>query len=235
MAKWDEEKKMIALATAEMSTIREASEQTGVPEGTIKRWRSEMRAAGRKVRIVRRLEPNAAEKAEPKIEPAAQPEVKTEPASVGRPSKYREEFSEQAFKLCLLGATDVALANFFEVDEATIYRWKDRYPDFCEAIKAGKFRADAEVANKLYQRALGYSHPEDKIFQYEGDPVIVPTMKHYPPDVKAAIMWLQNRQPELWRDKQEVVMSGRVDVSNPFEGLSTDELRQLVSKGEPVN
>lgn len=228
MAQWDEEKKMIALATAEMSTIREASEQTGIPEGTIKRWRSEMRAAGKKVRIARRLEPNPAS-----VEP--EPAARTEPAMRGRPTKYQEAYAGQAFKLCLLGATDVALANFFEVDEATIYRWKDRYPEFCEALKAGKFRADAEVANKLYQRALGYSHPEDKIFQYEGDPVIVPTMKHYPPDVKAAIMWLQNRQPELWRDKQEVVMSGRVDVSNPFEGLSTDELRQLVSQGEPVN
>lgn len=45
MAQWDQEKKMAALAIAETATIREASEQTGIPEGTIKRWRSEMRAA----------------------------------------------------------------------------------------------------------------------------------------------------------------------------------------------
>lgn len=44
MAQWDLEKKMAALAIAETATIREASEQTGVPVGTIKRWRSELRA-----------------------------------------------------------------------------------------------------------------------------------------------------------------------------------------------
>jgi len=38
----------------------------------------------------------------------------------GRPSGYREEFAEQARKLCRLGATDKELADFFGVDEATI-------------------------------------------------------------------------------------------------------------------
>jgi hypothetical protein len=32
----------------------------------------------------------------------------------GRPSLYRDEFAEQARKLCLLGATDRDLAEFFE-------------------------------------------------------------------------------------------------------------------------
>jgi len=41
---WDETVKQKALAIAEVTTIREASEETGVPEGTIKRWRHEARA-----------------------------------------------------------------------------------------------------------------------------------------------------------------------------------------------
>jgi hypothetical protein len=36
------------------------------------------------------------------------------------PSLYREAFVEQARKLCLLGATDVELADFFEIDVRTI-------------------------------------------------------------------------------------------------------------------
>lgn len=43
MAKWTAEKKQEVLAMAETATIREASEKFGVPEGTIKRWRSELR------------------------------------------------------------------------------------------------------------------------------------------------------------------------------------------------
>jgi len=41
--------------------------------------------------------------------------------------------------------------------------------------------ADAEVAEKLYQRACGYSHPTVKIMQYEGQPIEVEYIQHYPP------------------------------------------------------
>lgn len=40
----------------------------------------------------------------------------------GRPSKYRPELCEQGEKLCRLGATDKDLADFFEVNETTIYQ-----------------------------------------------------------------------------------------------------------------
>ena len=38
----------------------------------------------------------------------------------GRPSKYKKEFVDQAVKLCKLGATDIELADFFEVNVATL-------------------------------------------------------------------------------------------------------------------
>lgn len=118
-----------------------------------------------------------------------------------RPSKYKAEYNKQVTKLCRLGATDKELADFFEVDEATINRWKDD-DEFCKSLKRGKIQADANVADRLYKRATGYSHKEDKIFNHNGVPLIVPTEKHYPPDTTAAIFWLKNRQPDRWRDKQ---------------------------------
>jgi transposase len=45
----------------------------------------------------------------------------------GRPSSYKDEYAMQALKLTLLGATDKELADFFEVKESTINRWKKRY------------------------------------------------------------------------------------------------------------
>ena len=128
--------------------------------------------------------------------------------SPGRPSAYREEFAVQARKLCRLGATDRELADFFGVDVATVGRWKHSHADFCEALKEGKSAADAEVADRLYQRALGFSHPEDKILQHNGVPVVVPTVKQYPPDTVACIFWLKNRRPDLWREKVGVEHSG---------------------------
>jgi hypothetical protein len=127
---------------------------------------------------------------------------------VGRPSRYREEFVDQSRKLCRLGATDKELADFFGVDVATVNRWKHQHAGFRDALKEGKSAADAEVADRLYQRALGFSHADTKIMQHDGAPVIVPTVKHYPPDVVACIFWLKNRRPDLWRDKVGLEHSG---------------------------
>lgn len=130
---------------------------------------------------------------------------------VGAPSLYKTEYNEQARKLCLLGATDAELGDFFNVDERTINNWKVEFPEFFQSIKKGKEYADANVANKLYNRALGYEHEEDKIFNDQGVPLIVPTIKHYPPDTAAAIFWLKNRQPAKWREKQEVEATLKIE------------------------
>src|SRR5690606_21525869 len=84
---------------------------------------------------------------------------------VGRPSLYRPEYAEQARKLCLLGATDKQLADFFNVTEQTINGWKIDFPEFFESLRAGKMKADAEVASKLYDRAIGAEWVEQQAFK----------------------------------------------------------------------
>ncbi len=121
----------------------------------------------------------------------------------GRPSKFKDEYIEQARKLAALGATDVDAADFFEVDEATIYRWKHSHPEFCEALKVGKDFADDRVEQSLYRRALGYTHEAVKMHVVDGAVSITPYTEHYPPDTTAAIFWLKNRRREEWRDKTE--------------------------------
>ncbi|MEX3036440.1 terminase [Serratia fonticola] len=131
---------------------------------------------------------------------------------LGRPTAYKDEYADQARKLCLLGHTDAELAEFFEVSEQTINAWKKAQPAFLESIKKGKAFADSEVASKLFHRATGYEHPEDDIRSVEGAIVITPTIKRYPPDTAAAIFWLKNRQRDKWRDKQEVEHSGDIGL-----------------------
>jgi len=132
----------------------------------------------------------------------------------GRPSSYRPEYAEQVRKLCLLGATDEDIAGFFKVGEATVQRWKERHPEFRASILEGREVADANVAERLYMRALGYSHEAVKIFMPAGaeEPVYAPYTEHYPPDTQAASLWLRNRQPRRWRDKQEVEHSGTLTL-----------------------
>lgn len=140
------------------------------------------------------------------------PEIKQEAKKrpVGAPTLYKAEYNEKVYKLCLLGATDAEIADILDVSESTLNLWKINHPEFSESMRAGKVEADAEIAHSLYHAAKGYEHAEDVIMQYQGQPVIVPTVKHYAPDTKAAALWLKNRQPERWKDEQKLSVSGTV-------------------------
>jgi hypothetical protein len=161
--------------------------------------------------------------------PATQPPL--DKRSVGRPTAYREEYAAQAFKICLLGATDAELADFFEVSEATVNNWKNDHPEFLESIKQGKDEADSNVANSLYRRALGYEHDAVKIVAdaKTGAHVAVPYVEHYPPDTAAAIFWLKNRQKAKWRDKHDIAVSRDF---NPAE-FTEDQLKRIAAGEDP--
>ena len=119
-----------------------------------------------------------------------------------RPSLFKPEYVEWAEKFARLGATDKDLASVFEVSLSTIEAWKRDKVEFLNALKRGKMIADANVAAKLYHRAMGYSHKAVKISSSpDGKEHITEYMERYPPDTTAAIFWLKNRRPDLWRDK----------------------------------
>jgi transposase-like protein len=105
-----------------------------------------------------------------------------------------------ARKCALLGATNAELADILDVNDSTIERWMREHREFGEAVRAGRQEADADVASRLYERATGYSHAEEKIFCNAGGQVTrVRTRRHYPPNTAAAIHWLKCRQPQVWR------------------------------------
>lgn len=120
---------------------------------------------------------------------------------MARPTAYKKEYAEQARKLCLLGATDVDLAEFFDVAKSTINLWKKKHPEFSDSIKKGKTVADAEVAESLYKRAIGIEYTEKKVSTDGKKEKKEVTKKFIPPDAASAIFWLKNRQPSKWRDK----------------------------------
>lgn len=146
---------------------------------------------------------------------------------MGRPSSFKPEYCEEALKLCKLGATDKELADFFGVSEATLNTWKNQFPEFLESLKAGKEIADAQVAEKLFQRAMGYSHPDSHICTIQNQVVITPIVKHYPPDTTAAIFWLKNRRSDLWRDKTE----REVTLKKSAEEMDDGDLYRIAAGG----
>ncbi len=125
-----------------------------------------------------------------------------------RPTKYKKEYNNIVYKLCLLGKTDAEMSEILGVAESTFHKWKKDYPEFSESITRGKDLADAEVAASLRERALGYSHNEEKVFCSEGRIITHETTKHYPPDTQAAAIWLYNRQPDKWKRQPVVDVDG---------------------------
>src|SRR5713101_2949603 len=131
----------------------------------------------------------------------------------GRPTIYRPELAALARKLALLGATESEMADLLNIHESTLSNWMGKHSEFSRAVKSGKLQADAEVAERLFSRATGHSHEAVKIFMPAGAeaPVYAPFTAHYPPDTKAALAWLSRRQPELWKERQQVDFSGTLE------------------------
>lgn len=133
----------------------------------------------------------------------------------GRPTKYNSIYNEQVYKLCLLGAIDSEISDFFNIAESTLNLWKTTYPEFMESIKKGKILADATVSESLYKSANGYEHEDTDIRVVLNEVVETPIMKYYPPNPTSIIFFLKNRQPAKWRDKTEHILAG--DKANPLQ------------------
>lgn len=162
----------------------------------------------------------------------------------GRPTKYRVEYAEQAYKLALEGFTDKKIGEFFKVDERTINNWKDNHPEFFQSLKRGKDDFDTNIVEKsLAKRAAGYKYTEiTRAISKEADPAtgkvrmvtIKEVTKEVAPDPTSMIFWLKNRRPERWRDKQSIDLGFNAETLNAIlSGLPEEyasAVRETLSK-----
>lgn len=130
------------------------------------------------------------------------------------------------------GLTDEQISQNMGVNRTTLYDWERKYPDISDALKKGKEIVDYQVENALLRRALGYTTIKvTKAISEESGrlEVFKEVEKEVPPDTTAQIFWLKNRKPEKWRDKQDIDVSGGLNMPNLKE-LSTEELRRLANE-----
>jgi len=131
------------------------------------------------------------------------------------------------------GLTDAEIADELKISVATVHNWKNKHPEFIDALKRGKAIPDDKVELSLFQRALGYEYVEttrevpkfdagaiEKLIEagmsIDDMPELVVTKtvtKQLAPDVTAQIFWLKNRRPDRWRDVQRVEHRGNVESS----------------------
>ena len=161
----------------------------------------------------------------------------------GQPSKFSTIDQRQLKQLVLAGWDDSQVSKFFKVTEQSFNNYKKKYPKFFESLKDWKKEADLKVEKSLYKRAIGYQYDEvvyekskigglgiklkdgeiEELKHCDSNKTKV-TIKEVVPDVTAQIFWLKNRQPESWRDVQEVIGKGFgnvvIQVITPKESSS---------------
>jgi len=120
---------------------------------------------------------------------------------------------------CRDGYIEIEIAKKLGISMATLSNYKLDHLELVEALKRGKEVIDYEVEQKLLKRAIGYEYDEvtkenvfDTLTKSSSLEVTKIVRKHVLPDTTAQIFWLKNRKPKEWRDKQEVEMSGNLNL-----------------------
>jgi len=130
----------------------------------------------------------------------------------GRPTLYRRDLCELARNYCLLGATNADLAGFFDVTTRTIDNWIAAHPEFAETVRDARAVADAKVARCLYERAVGYEHTVERTVWHLGKERPVSEKVRLPPDTRACMFWLRNRQPRYWTGRAAAPEADTVEL-----------------------
>jgi len=142
----------------------------------------------------------------------------------GKLVDYRPELPGQIHRMALLGFTQAETAKVIGISERTFRDWLKDRPEVADAWYKGGVYADAQVARALFHRATGAVTPDSHMAVINDKVTITPTEKHYPPDTRAAFLWLNNRQPERWKNKVEVVEAPTIAL------VDKEKMDELYSK-----
>jgi hypothetical protein len=129
--------------------------------------------------------------------------------------KYGMNMVELLQHFAQAGMTLVEMAEALEITEMTLNRWVAEIPAVKEALKKGREIADARVAASLYRRAIGgFEQVERKVVKNADGEIVgeTETTRILPPDPGAIAFWLKNRRPDLWRDKVEHDVTGKISI-----------------------
>lgn len=124
------------------------------------------------------------------------------------------------------GATDEEICTALGIALSTFYDYKNKHPEFSEALRAGRQKVVLNIKAALYKRAIGFEYEEKKGVQKNGQTVNVEIYKRYAlPDWQAAQLLLRNYDKN-WRDKdaattdfkqQEIELRKALAEANNFD------------------
>ena len=139
--------------------------------------------------------------------------------------------AKQVEKLCVLGAVDREIADFYDMPEREFYRQKLADEHLAQALKTGKEHADSRVERSLFQRAVGFYYTEQQAFKIktgrDEEAVEVVNVERYQvADTTAQIFWLKNRKRLEWTQTGELndPQANSTNVTINLAGKSDREL-----------
>ncbi len=130
-----------------------------------------------------------------------------------------------------------------DVTESTFTLWKSEHKEFSVFLKECKTITDSDMEQSLRKRAMGcttterktirrFSNEKDSMELYEESEIV----KEHAPDTKAIERWLFNRNPDRWKNKQEVLNTTLddegVEVGVNYSKLPTEVLEAIVKASE---
>lgn len=151
--------------------------------------------------------------------------------------------AEQIKKLIQEGWTDKKIVNFLGVSELTWWKWKKEHPELSK-LNDWKQEFTGKIERSLAAVAVGYEHPEEKVFCNGGILTTYNTIKHYPPSVDAIKYWLNNQKKGEWSSQQELALMGKHGgaiqlETRPkqicLEDFTEEELAMLIAAGKKLN
>ena len=159
-------------------------------------------------------------------------------------AKYLEWIGEQGLERLREMAprlTDAEMAKEMHISPSTYYEWLKKHPEMSEAVTRARTGADARANNESVERslletALGGVRVLKKPMKLkttsfdsrgrrvESERLVYADEEIYvPPNVKAQIFWLTNREPERWRNRVEAVLPGANEMQIIFRGATDEE------------
>ena len=168
----------------------------------------------------------------------------------GRPALYDASFCGHVRRLARLNMplTNAALARYFGVCERTIQNWKSQSPAFLRAVELAGLPFQMDVADRLYDTAMGAEWTEQQAFKLkrityadngkklreEEFVEVKEVRRRAAPNVNAQQFYLRNHQPQYWREKVHVDGFSRTpDDEAERQARMSRAIRDLLPKLPP--
>lgn len=129
---------------------------------------------------------------------------------LSRPAEvWRPEYGNTIYRLCLAKFGLPRIAETMGVRLSWLQDIIETNATARKMYRKGSAEVAGEVAEKLVERAKGYSHPSEKIFlTKDGEIVRAPTIQHYPPDTAAALAVLREFSPGHFKEQHSTELTG---------------------------